>query len=179
MPTSDDTLTAVMRHVRAVRDYTGADVPDEAIEEILSVARWTGSAENRQPWRFVVVRERETRQALAKLAPNASHIGRAPVAIAIVMPGEKAVLDAFDEGRVTERILIAATAIGLASAMGWIPQEAREEAGRLLNVPEGRLLRTVVAIGHATDAATEPRSRRGRARLPLEQLVHGDRWRDG
>jgi nitroreductase len=174
-----DRLTAVMRRVRAVREFTDADVADEVLDEILSVARWTGSAENRQPWRFVVVRSRETRQALAELAPNASHVGRAPVVIAVVMPGEKAVLDAFDEGRVTERILIAATALGLASGMGWIPQEARDEACRLLGVPAGRLVRTVVAIGHATDAVVRQRSRPGTARRPLDELVHRERWREG
>lgn len=174
-----DQLTRVMRRVRAIRDYTDADVADEALDEILSVARWTGSAENRQPWRFIVIRSRETCRALAALAPTAAHIGRAPVVIAIVMPGEKAVLDAFDEGRVTERILVAATALGLAAGMGWVPQEARDEACRLLGVPGGRLLRTVVAIGHATEAAAKPRSRRGTARRPLDQLVHRERWQDG
>jgi nitroreductase len=115
---------------------------------------------------------------LAELAPNAGHIGRAPVVIAIVMPGDKAVLDAFDEGRVTERILVAATGLGLASGMGWIPQEARDGARRLLGVPDGRLLRTVVAIGHATDAAARPRSRPGTARRPLEEVVHRETWQD-
>ncbi len=177
MTSEGDALAAVMRRVRAVRDYTDADVPDEALDEILSVARWTGSAQNRQPWRFVVVRSRETLEALAGLAPTARHIGRAPVAIAIVMPGERAVLDAFDEGRVTERILVAATALSLASGMGWVPQEARAEASRLLGLPEGHLLRTVVAIGHASHAAAAPRSRPGTARLPLDELVHRERWR--
>jgi nitroreductase len=171
-----EAATAVLRRVRAVRDFTDADVTDAALDEILSVARWTGSAENRQPWRFVVMRTRETLQALAELAPNAAHIGRAPVAVAIVMPGERAVLDAFDEGRVTERILVAATALGLASGMGWVPQEARADACRLLGVPEERLLRTVIAIGHAAPTAARPRSRPGTARRPLDELVHRERW---
>jgi nitroreductase len=179
MPARDDDLTAVMRRVRAVRDFTDADVTDDQLEEILSVARWTGSAENRQPWRFVVIRTLETREALARLAPNAGHLGRAPVDIAIVMPGDKSVLDAFDEGRVTERILVAATAIGLASGMGWIPKESRDEACRLLGVPEGRLLRTVVAIGHPTKGTVRHRSRPGSVRLPLDELVYRERWPDG
>ena len=168
--------TAVMRSVRAVREFTDADVSDDALEQILTVARWTGSAQNRQPWSFVVVRAPETLKALAELAPNARHIGRAPVAIAVVMPGDRAVLDAFDEGRVTERIMVAATALGLASGMGWVPKEAREDACRLLGVPEELMLRTVIAIGHAAPSAAKPRSDRGAARRPLEQLVHRERW---
>jgi nitroreductase len=171
-------MTRAMRRLRAVRTYTQQPVADDLLNEILAVARWTGSAENRQPWRFVVVRDGAVRERLAALVPNAPQVGRAPVVIAIVMPGERAVLDAFDEGRVTERILLAAAALSLGAAVGWVPQEARADAAELLGVPEGRLLRSVVAIGHATPEATRPRKPRGVARLPLDELVHRDRWRE-
>jgi nitroreductase len=171
-------MTRTMRRLRAVRDYGDAPVEDEALAEILGVARWTGSAENRQPWRFVVVRDRSVLAQLGALMPNARHVGRAPLAIAIVMPGDRAVLDAYDEGRATERILLAAAALGLGAAVGWVPQEARTEAAGLLGVPEGRLLRSVVAIGHPAPGASAPRAPAGAARLPLDELVHHERWRE-
>ena len=171
-------MTRTMRRLRAVRQYTDAPVDDELLTEILSVARWTGSAQNRQPWRFVVVREPATRDGLAVLVPNAPQVARAPVVVAIVMPGERAVLEAYDEGRATERILLSAMALGLGAAVGWVPQEAREAAARLLGVPEGRLLRSLVAIGHPTPESDRPRRAAGTARLRLEELVHRERWRD-
>jgi nitroreductase len=171
-------MTRAMRRLRAVRAYTDEPVAGELLDEILSVARWTGSAENRQPWRFLVVTDRSARRRLAAMVPNAPQIGRAPVAIAVVMPGDRAVLDAFDEGRVVERILLAAAALSLGAAVDWVPQEARAEAAELLGIPEGRLLRSVVAIGHATPEASRPRRPRGAARLPLDELVHRDRWRE-
>ena len=171
-------MTRAMRRLRAVRTYTKEPVADELLDEILSVARWTGSAENRQPWRFVVIRDRAMRDRLAALVPNAPQIRRAPVVIALVMPGDRAVLDAFDEGRVTERILLAAAALSLGAAVGWVPQESRADAAALLGVPDGRLLRSVVAVGHATPESSRPRRPGGVARLPLEELVHRDRWRE-
>lgn len=171
-------MTTVMRRLRAIREFTTEPVPDDAMEEILSVARWSGSAQNRQPWRFVVIRSHDTLQALAALVPNAPQLGRAPLAIAVVMPGEKAVLDAFDEGRVVERILLAAAAMGLGAGLGWIPQEARAQAGSLLGIPAERLVRSIVAIGHPAAQALRPRTMPGTARLPLDELVHHEGWRE-
>ncbi len=165
-----------MRRLRAVREYASEPVDDESLDEILAVARWTGSAENRQPWRFVVLRDPESLRRIGALMPNAPQVGRAPLAIAVVMPGDRAVLDAFDEGRATERILLAAAALGLGAAVGWVPQEARAEAAALLGVPDGRLLRSVIAIGHPGPGTAAPRSRPGTARLPIEELVHRERW---
>jgi nitroreductase len=176
MAADGSSLTHVMRRLRAVRHFTDEPVADELLDEILAVARWTGSSQNLQPWRFVVMREPETLRQLAELVPNAPQVGRAPMAIAVVMPADRAVLHAYDEGRVTERILLAAAALGLGAAVGWVNQEAREAAARLLGVPEDRLLRSLVAIGHPAPEAERPRSRPGTARLPLDELVHRERW---
>jgi nitroreductase len=176
MEAEGSSLTRVMRRLRAVRHYTDEPVAEELLEEILAVARWTGSSQNLQPWRFVVMREPETLRQLAELVPNAPQVGRAPMAIAVVMPADRAVLHAYDEGRVTERILLAAAALGLGAAVGWVNQEAREAAARLLGVPEDRLLRSLVAIGHPAPEAEGPRSQPGTARLPVDELVHRERW---
>jgi nitroreductase len=176
MAANGRSLTRVMRRLRAVRRFTDEPVADELVDEILAVARWTGSAQNLQPWRFVVLRDPESLRQLAELMPNAPQVGRASMAIAVVMPADRAVLHAYDEGRVTERILLAAAALGLGAAVGWVNQEAREAAGRLLGVPEDRLLRSVVAIGHSAPEAEATRTRPGTARLPLDELVHRERW---
>lgn len=176
MANGDRQLTGVMRRLRAIREFSAEPISDDDLAEILGVARWTGSAQNLQPWRFVVVQSRETLDALAALAPNAPQLGRAPMLIAVVMPGQRAVVEAYDEARVTERILLAATALGLGASVGWIPQEARGEAGKVLGVPEDRLVRSVIAIGHRPAGAGRSRTRPGTARLPLEELVHVERW---
>lgn len=177
MAADGSSLTRVMRRLRAVHHFTEKAVADELLDEILAVARWSGSSQNRQPWRFVVIRDRGTLRQLAELVPNAPQVGRAPLAIAVVMPADRAVLHAYDEGRVTERILLAAAAQGLGASLGWVNQEAREAAARMLGIPHDRLLRSVVAIGHVDPAAERPRSAPGTARLPLEELVHRERWR--
>lgn len=46
--------------LRTVRFFSGEPVSQEALDDILEVARWSGSARNRQPWKFLVVRDRGT-----------------------------------------------------------------------------------------------------------------------
>jgi nitroreductase len=49
-----------------VRQFRPGAIPQEVLNAILEVARWSGSASKCQHWEFVVIRERERRQALAK-----------------------------------------------------------------------------------------------------------------
>jgi nitroreductase len=108
-----------LRRTRQIRQFTDEPVDDAAIRAILEVARRTASGANRQPWTFVIVRDPAERQRIAELAPRASRVAGAPVAIAIVMDGAAPLWDDYDEGRVAERILIAAT--GTKARAVWMP----------------------------------------------------------
>lgn len=66
---------------RSIRKFAPTDVPDEVIEQILEAARLAPSAGNRQPWRFVVVRDREVRKELREICMGQKFIEEAPVVI--------------------------------------------------------------------------------------------------
>jgi nitroreductase len=169
---SADTVLRTLRRTRQVRRFTDEPVDDAEIRAILEVARWTGSSENRQPWIFIVIRDRDVRRRIAELAPYARHVAKAPVAIAILMNGEHPDEDTYDEGRVAERILIAASALGLGGGIGWADSVAEQAAvGALLDVVPPAWVRTIVALGHPTDEARLPRTGPGTGRRPLAELV--------
>jgi len=65
-------LNAVMRTTFAARDYTGEDLPDNLIYDLIENARFAPSGGNRQGNRVIVVRSQETRNALSKLAEPAA-----------------------------------------------------------------------------------------------------------
>jgi nitroreductase len=44
---------------RAVRDYRPDDVPDDILRELIKAGTYAPSAVNRQPWRFVVIKDRD------------------------------------------------------------------------------------------------------------------------
>ena len=169
-------LLRAMRRVRSVREFRPEPLPDKLLTDILEVARWTGSGMNRQPWTFVVVQERATLKAIAQASPNAGHVAGAAAAIVIVMDGHMPEIETFDEGRVAERILVAATALGVASAIGWIMPSGASVVADLLGVPSGRRVRTLVSLGYPTEAAARPRSAPGTARRLLGKVVRYERF---
>jgi nitroreductase len=165
-------ITDFLRSLRAVRQYEPTPVPQDVVSDILEVARWSGSASNQQPGEIVVVRDRATLKALASLEGYVGHLAGAPLVMVIVMPGKWEEGEVFDEGRLSERIMLAGLAHGLGSSIGWFGDSGSNEARRLLNVPNGRRLRTAIALGYP---ASKPR--RGR-RKPPERLVHWERYGD-
>ncbi|MGD0018558.1 MAG: nitroreductase family protein [Candidatus Limnocylindrales bacterium] len=165
--------------VRQIRDFTDRVVSPAELEAIADVARWSGSSTNSQPWRFVVVRQRDTIRRLAESAlPQTRALRTATAAIAIALPDEagKAVSHAYDEGRAAERILIAASMLGLGAGITWILPDARAAIHSILAIPEGRLVRTIVALGHPSEAARAPKAAPGTARLPRNEVVFEEAW---
>jgi len=59
-------LHSLVEKRRSIRGYDQSrDVPDAVINAILYCARWAPSGGNGQPWEFVVVKNKETRHAIA------------------------------------------------------------------------------------------------------------------
>jgi nitroreductase len=173
-------LIGLLRGLRAVRQLRSDPLPEAVLHDILEVARWSGSAGNRQPWEFVVVRDRDMLGRLATIqGANAGHLASAAVGLAIVIRPEVPDLDAYDEGRLAERILLAAAAHGVGAAVGHFtgPGDtwaASAEAKRLLGIPDERVLRETISLGYPA-AHLQP-TPNPPGRKPLEQVVHWDRY---
>lgn len=167
-------LVSFLRSLRAVRSFRPDPVPQEVVDDVLEVARWSGSASNRQPWEFVVIRDRETLGTLSRLDGYAAHLSGAPLGIVLVMAGERAVQETYDEGRLAERMMLAAWAHGVGSSIGWIVGEGRTTAREILGIPERRTVRTVISLGYP-DGRTR-RSRAGPARKPLSEIVYQESY---
>jgi nitroreductase len=164
-------LTDFLRSLRAVREFQRKPIPDDVVQDILEVARWSGSASNRQFGEVIVVRTPATLQTLAGLGGYVGHLRNAALAMLLVMPGAWPEGETFDEGRLAERIMLGAWAHGVGSSIGWFSPEGRNEAKRLLNVPAKPVVRTAIALGYP---ASPPR--RG-ARKPVSELVHEELFR--
>jgi len=164
-------LTDFLKSLRAVREFTEQPIRADVVRDILEVARWSGSASNRQFAEIITVSQRDTLTALSRLAGYAGHLRGAALGMVLVMPGQWPEGETFDEGRLAERILLAAAAHGLGSSIGWFSVEARSEARRILAVPGKRVVRTAISMGYPAHAP-----RHGR-RKPISELVHEERHR--
>ncbi|HEY4270232.1 MAG TPA: nitroreductase family protein [Galbitalea sp.] len=181
MPHHDRSPLEIIRPllgVRQIRQFTDEAPTDAEIAAIADVARWSGSSMNTQPWRFIVVRDRDVLLRIHEAGmPQTRSLATALAAIAIVLPeAGDALSDAFDEGRAAERMLIAATFLGLGAGIAWILPGIRHLVGDLLALPDGWFVRTLVVVGNPTNDARAPKSAPGKARLPREEVVFEHRW---
>jgi nitroreductase len=168
---------AFLRSLRAVRSFRPDPVPPEVVDDILEVARWSGSASNRQPWELVVIRNRETLRALAEVTGYARHLAGASLGIVLVMAGERPEQETYDEGRLSERIMLAASAHGVGSSIGWIVGGGRAAAKEILGIPSERMVRTAISLGYPDeDPPLRGRSVLPQGRKPLAEIVHEERY---
>ena len=168
--------TSFLRTLRAVRSFRSDPVPQEVVDDVLEVARWSGSASNIQPWEIVVVRDRDTLRSLASVEGYADHLSGAPLGIVLVMAGDRAEQETYDEGKLTERIMLAAHAHGVGSCIGWFAGSGRDAARELLGIPKEKVVRTAISLGYPAEGARRSRAGRGQARKPLAEIVHTERY---
>jgi len=163
--------------VRQIREFTDEPPTDEQIDAIVDVARWSGSSTNSQPWRFIGLRDRDALLRIhAAGLPQTRSLATALVAIAIVVPDDDPISHAYDEGRAAERMLIAASFLGLGAGIAWVMPPVAPLVSELLGLPPGRLVRTIVVLGNPTERARAPKNAPGKARLPREEVVFEGRW---
>lgn len=162
--------------LRQVREYLDRPVPEHVIDDVLRVARWSGSARNRQPWEFIVVEDRETLRQIAAADGYAKHVAAARVGIVIVLKNEIATQECYDEGRVSERIMLAALGHGVGAGVGWFTAEGEITVKELLNVPDDRKVRSVIGLGYPDEDARRARQKPPQVRKPLAEIVHHERY---
>ncbi len=168
---------AEMKKVRQARQYLDRPVSDDDLQQLLEVAQWTGSSRNTQPWHFVVITDKDVLRAISEIRAPINWVADAPLAIALVLNGGSVVSEAFDEGRVTERLLVAARLLGLGGGTAWFGDESQQAWGReILGVPDDKVARAVVVLGYpSTTKDHRPNPAQG-GRKPLSELVSTNRY---
>ena len=158
----------------SVRAYKAKPVEEDKLTRILEGARLAPSGSNRQPWKFVVVRDAETRKQMVAACCDQDFVGQAPVVIAGVglMPGRsmhcKVPGDPVDVAIAMEHIALAATAEGLGTC--WIGAFKQDQVRRAVGVPETAKVIEVMPLGYPADAV------RPKDRKPLEEIVSYDKF---
>ena len=199
MPGGDAFFDVVARQ-RACRAFADAAVPEELLARVLDAATRAPSAENRQPWVFVVVRDGAMRRELGRLTRQAWEEGGRAHSEGRLSPR---LLDEVDRGAMggvsaapvlvvvgadTERchpatigssvfpavqnLLLAATALGLGSALTTLATRYTDELRRLLALPDSVVPVALVPLGWPARPLGPSR------REPLETKVHDERYGD-
>lgn len=165
-----DTLTT-LKSLRQSRQFDGTSMPEEHVQTILEIARWTGSSRNSQPWQLIAVDEKEQLKRLANVRELNIWMENAALALAIVMPEGSTVATQYDEGRLSERVMLAADVLGYGSGTAWYTSDEEIAAAKsVLGVPEEASLRSLVVIGRVDESAGKRRGAAG-GRKPLNEIV--------
>lgn len=159
---------------RSIRKYTDEPVSDEQLTQLLRAAMAAPSAGNQQPWQFVVIRDRNTLDAVPKFHPYSAMLAEAPLAVLVCGDLERETVKGYwvqDCSAAVENLLIAASAIGLGAVwLGVHPVSEREDGCRkLLGIPANVVPFAIVSIGHP-DEQKAPADRYDAER------VHHERW---
>jgi nitroreductase len=168
-----NTMEALLTR-RSIRRYQDRPVPSEVVRDVLSAAMHAPSADNEQPWQFVVIDERRLLDAIPGIHPWAQMSTAAPLAILVC--GDSRLVQnpgfwAQDCAAATENLLLAAWEQGVGSVWCGVHSDAALERAfrKLLGLPEHVVPFALVVLGFP--ASPPPRVERFQ-----EDRVHRNGW---
>ncbi len=177
------TVSEAIRQKRAIRDFSPEPLPEESVRAILNAGRRAQSSKNRQAWRFLAVRERETLKKLSKLGQFAGHLSGAALGVLILTPPPEKFYGAlFDAGQAAAYMQLAAWELGIGSCLATIYES--DKARDLLGIPKEWQVLMAISFGYPADkkklrkiAKGTQRFRRDRALGTLVSRFAGLPWR--
>ncbi len=146
---------------KSIRRYEKTPVNDDMIEALLRSAMQAPSAVNQQPWRFIVIKNKDLLEKLSTVSKGAWPLKEAPVGILTVFKDDfkRKEMVPQDMAAATQNILLEATNQGLGAVwIGVFPREERmANIKDLLNLEKDEPF-SLIAIGHpAEDQTVKPR----------------------
>jgi len=175
----------VIKTRTSVRDYRDTPVDAEKISYMLECARLAPSAANKQCWRFIVIRDKETVEQIAKTTIINRWLKTAPVLIiACADPTESTVNNTLeyypvDVAIAFEHLILAATDLGLGTC--WIAEFHEEKLKELLEIPKRIRVVAITPVGYPAEkqGIREQLTKKivkAKKRKTLDEIVHYDHW---
>ncbi|HVZ56336.1 MAG TPA: nitroreductase family protein [Chitinophagaceae bacterium] len=161
---------------KSVRHYTGEQVAESDLDQILRAAMAAPAAVHQVPWQFLVIRSQTTLRQLEDGLPFAKMLAKAGTAIVVCVNPKQAAMGKeefaiLDGACASENILLAAEALGLGAVWTAVypNTELMQFVGTLLGIPGAFIPLNVIAVGHPTgeDHSSDKYN---------QDLIHRDRW---
>ncbi|NVM02151.1 MAG: nitroreductase family protein [Candidatus Helarchaeota archaeon] len=161
---------------RSCRKFKQDSVPDEDIMGVLEAAKWAPSGGNSQPWKFIIIKNKETMEKIVELIPYRefqNFLRLAPVLI-VVLGNSKKMWHIIDGSLATQNLMLEAWARGLGTCFSawWptAPEKVVIPVKEILKIPEKYVIITMTPLGYPIDPPEEafhlPPSRK-----PLEKII--------
>ena len=168
----------VIRTRRSIRSYKPDPIPEEDLNRVLEAVRIAPSGSNRQPWKFIIVKDEELKRRLVPACGDQRFIAEAPVVI--VACGYNIHYDRggymrdmsmlVDVSIAFTHLILAARAEGLGTC--WIGAFDNEEVKKILDIPEDVNVVAITPLGYPKDEGfTDPGTRK-----VLTEITSADRF---
>ena len=172
----------LVKQRQSVRNYNDTPVEKEKIIQCLESARLSPSANNAQPWKFVVVDEPQLKDKVASAVTVMGmnkHAKQAPVIVAIVVEKRDAVSSVaasmqdkdyslIDIGIVANQFCLQATELGLSTCIvGWFKEK---DVKNLLDIPKGKRVPLIITLGYSDVPVRE------KERKSLEEISNWNKY---
>jgi nitroreductase len=168
------TLSEIVLRRRSIRKFLDRPLEREKIEVCLEAARLAPSADNVQPWRFIVVDDPHVRQSFAEQSFSGIYkvcrfAAQAPAIIVILARPDvlanrlgKAVQGTpyylLDIGIAGEHLVLAATELGLGTC--WIGWFNKKRVRKFFSIPRAYDVPAIIALGYPDPTALEPKRKK-------------------
>ena len=159
---------------RSIRVYQDREVEKEKLNKVLEAARLAPSANNRQEWKFIVVKNKDTRERIAEAASSQAFAGQAPVVIVACATESQSIMTCgqprytVDVSIAVSFIILQARELGLGTC--WIGAFDESSVKKILGIPDDIRVVAMTPLGYpAQDPAARPRKE-------VEQIVCFDKY---
>jgi len=160
----------VVRTVLAVREYQDKAVPDDVLRRVLEAAHLSASASNKQPWHFVVVKDRDALRELGRLVRTGPYIASAAAAVVVEYDKAENLRGVSDTSRAIQSMILTAWADGVGS--NWTGFGGLEGVREKVGLPDSYEVFAVLPLGY-------PKRKLGKGkknRKPFDEVVSSERF---
>ena len=163
-------MLSLMKKRRSIRVFKNKKVEKEKIDQIIQVTLLSPSSKNNNPWKFIIVEDKEVLSKLSDAKLHGSQfVSKAPLAVVILADPEESDVWIEDTSIVTTIIMLSAQHLGLGSC--WIQLRERKHSAEqgseefvehLLGIPGNLRVLSMVVIGYPDEAKSEKQIEEGK-----------------
>lgn len=168
---NQDIILNNIKNRRAIRKFIDKDIEQTKLDIIFEAARWAPSNCNKQLWKVIVIKDKQTKKNLVDKAGSSTLILKAPIVLCMLHYND-VFLEAYQtSAAVTQNISLMATELGIGTL--WLNSKGNtDKIKEILNIPEKYIISNFILMGYYDLA----KKRTAPKRKPLENFIMLERF---
>lgn len=149
----------IIKERRTIRCFRDEIISDKELNMILKAGQWAPSASNRQAWKFIIIKNKEIINKLAKVAIYGKFVREAPVVVAIVgLVHDNPNWYIQDTSLASMNMMLMAWVLNIGTC--WIGSMDREKAKEIIGIDKDDFLLTILPFGYLRKKVPNPPPRK-------------------